>query len=259
MIFSSQFNSIITVDTMGDKSESNNIRLRATRILNLQQYDHQNKEEFVTYIDDLQAPNARQYVLRMLISRPFLGFRVPDEYMWTYPLIEKAYEYQIQNGIRQPFCYLTIRHGLVDSQNDATWHVDGFSMNVTHIPEQNYIWVNKSPTQVIHKSLPFPADFNPFIHNIHSYIQDSIDESDPKTAESIVTLKENSLYVLDPYIIHRRPPNTDNMQRTLVRISFTPIEIEDCNNTPNPLIPTNYMRDGVKAFRDTLIRYIPAK
>lgn len=243
---------------MEDNSEPNNIGLRATRILNLQQYEYPNKEELVTYIDNLQAPDSRQYVLRMLISRPFLGFRVPEEYMWTYPLIEKAYEYQIQNGIRQPFCYLTIRHGLVDSQNDATWHVDGFSMNVTHIPEQNYIWVNKSPTQVIHKSLAFPDDFNPFIHNIHSYIQDSI-ASDLKSVETEITLKENSLYVLDPYIIHRRPPNTDNMQRTLVRISFTPIEIEDCNNTPNPLIPTNYIRDSVKAFRDSLIRYIPAK
>jgi hypothetical protein len=40
-----------------------------------------------------------------------------------------------------------------------------------------------------------------------------------------------------------------------VRLSYTPIEIADSNNTPNPLLPTNYTRDGVKDFRDTLVRY----
>jgi len=34
-------------------------------------------------------------------------------------------------------------------------------------------------------------------------------------------------------------------------VSFTPIEIDDLNNTENHLLPTNYKRDGVK-FRNTL-------
>lgn len=41
----------------------------------------------------------------------------------------------------------------------------------------------------------------------------------------------------------------------MVRISFTPIEIQDKNNTPNPLMEGKdiYNRDGVKEFRNQLI------
>jgi len=52
----------------------------------------------------------------------------------------------------------------------------------------------------------------------------------------------------EPYVIHRRPPNTQGIHRTFVRISFTPIEIMDINNTENPAIQTNYTRDGIKDY-----------
>jgi len=62
--------------------------------------------------------------------------------------------------------------------------------------------------------------------------------------------------MMDPYVVHRRPPISNGVVRTFVRISFTPIEIPDVNNTPNPLIPTqHYITDGVKSFREHLLDY----
>jgi len=186
----------------------------------------------------------------MLIKKPFTEFLIPDNLKWCEPAINYANAYQKINGIKQPFCYLTVRSGIVDSSKDDEWHADGFSMNITHIPEQNYIWADCFPTEVVYDKFKIPNDFNPFKHNIHLFFQDSIGED-----SKIKVLKPNTLYCLDPYVVHRRPPISQGTQRTFVRVSFTPIEIDDKNNTINPLLPTFYSRDGV-GYRNTLSRYI---
>jgi hypothetical protein len=226
----------------------NTIGKRATKILNLKQFGKKNKAELVSK-HFLETPTERQYVLRMLIKKPFTDFLIPDNLKWCEQLINDAYDNQLQNDIRQPFCYLTVRSGVVNTSKDDEWHADGFSMNVTHIPEQNYIWADCFPTEVIYKKFKIPADFNPFRHNIHLLFQDSIGQED-----KIKVLKPNLLYCLDPYVIHRRPPISEGTQRTFVRVSFTPIEIDDINNTINPLLATNYTRDGL-AYRNSLTRY----
>ena len=186
----------------------------------------------------------------MLIKKSFTDFFIPEELKWCEQLINDAYAYQLKNDIRQPFCYLTVRSGIVDSFKDDEWHADGFSMNITHIPEQNYIWADCFPTEFCYIKNKIPNDFSPFKHNIHLFFQESIiaGEKQPKVAKS------NTLYCLDTYVIHRRPPISEGVQRTFVRVSFTPIEIDDINNTINPLLPTNYTRDGL-AYRNSLSRY----
>jgi len=62
------------------------------------------------------------------------------------------------------------------------------------------------------------------------------------------------MYAMDPYMLHRRPPQTEGMVRTFVRISYVPILINDVNNTPNPLLPIECDADGV-ANRNRLIAY----
>lgn len=86
-------------------------------------------------------------------------------------------------------------------------------------------------------------------HNLHDYIQENIDPDKTRSTFS------GHVYALDPYVIHRRPPETAGSRRCFVRLSYTPIEIADRNNTIKPLLPTNYERDGVTEFRDTLKRY----
>lgn len=165
------------------------------------------------------------------------------------PLIYEVHRHQENIGIRQPFCHITVRHGEVTSKKDDEWHVDGFSMNVSHLPEQNYIWVNKYPTEYIERRFDIPEDFNPRKHNIHLFFQDVIED------EEIKTLDEETLYCLDPYIVHRRPEVPKGITRTFVRVSFCPMEIKDINNTQNPLLPREYERDGVETFRENLERY----
>jgi len=225
------------------------IKDRALKALNLEQYKDTNRPEWVGEID-LKLPSERQYILRMLIKRPFGECKLPKELEWCKPMVDKAFNTQLKMGIRQPFCYLTIRNGLVDSETDDEWHVDGFSQTITHLPEQNYIWVDNNPTEFIVKEIDIPYDFDSSKHNIHYFIDDNITENDV-----VKTMNEKTIYCLDPYVIHRRPKLTKGTQRCFIRVSFTPIEIEDCNNTINPLISTNYKRDGVKSFRKNLIQY----
>jgi len=222
---------------------------RGLKALNLKQYNKLNQPLNVGYID-LTPPTERQYVLRCLIKTTFEDLQIPDFLEWTRPLVEKAFEAQALLGIRQPFCYITVRNGIVETKTDDAWHVDGFSLKVTHLPEQNYIWASHTPTEYITKKFNFPADFNPMEHNIHTFFHDNITPDD-----KIKTMKAKTIYGCDPYVVHRRPSTTRGSFRTFVRVSFTPIEINDLNNTLNPLIETNYKRDGIKDFRNNLIKY----
>lgn len=226
---------------------------RALVALNLERYSIPNYPSNGTWCS-LKPPEFEQHVLRMLIKKQYGDFKLPFLLDWIIPMLNVAIKQQASYSIRQPFCHLTVRHGIVQSEADDEWHVDGFSMNITHLPQQSYIWCSNNPTEYVAKSIYFPQDFNPDIHNVHSFIQNKIRDSD-----RIHTMESEAIYCIDPYVIHRRPPNTQDIKRTFVRISFTPIEIMDVNNTDNPFIQTNYTRDGIKDFRDKLSNYCPTK
>jgi hypothetical protein len=228
---------------------SNELRKRAFKALNLEQYSEINKVDDCGDLE-LEVPQKRQYILRMLVKRMFDNeYRLPDELAWIKPLIDITDEHQKLIGVRQPFVYVTIRNGIVDSLTDDEWHVDGFSQTITHLPEQNYLWTNIFPTEYVEKAFDFPDDFDGLVYNIHNFFQNRIKERD------VITMKEKRVYGFDPYIVHRRPKISNGINRCFIRISYTPIEIEDLNNTQNPLLPTNYKRDGVKEMRNRLVNY----
>lgn len=227
------------------------IYTRSINAINLRQFNEYNHYEEICEVE-LLPPENQQYILRMLIKRPFQSFKVPTHIKWTAKLIDEAFRNQESMGIRQPYCYITIRSGLIESINDDVWHTDGFSMNVTHLPEQNYCWSNIYPTEFAITPIKFPDDFSPLEHNIHFYIQDYLNNN----RYLIEGPNINTLCCFDPYVIHRRPSIPIGVQRAFVRISFTPIEIIDDSNTINPLIPMPaYGREGVRDFRDGLKRY----
>lgn len=198
---------------------------------------------------ELNCPYDNQYILRMIVKIAHSDLLLPSELEWTRSLVEEAIANQEVLGIFQPFCYITVRRGLVQSVNDDEWHVDGFSTKITHLPEQNYIISDCYPTEYVEKKFHFPNDFNPLVHNVHLFFQDNIVESDVKVA------KVNHMYACDPYNVHKRQNIPNDVMRTFLRISFTPIEIMDDANTPNPLLPMrDYKRDGVE-IRNQLKRY----
>lgn len=225
-----------------------NLKSRAFSALNLGQYSVDTVPDKIKRVE-LNPPQERQYILRMLIKKPFGGFQIPEEYSWMVPMLEVAVEHQEFIGIRHPFCYLTIRSGEVTSENDDEWHVDGFSLNISHLPEQNYIWSDVCGTEYSEQTFYIPRDFDGRRHNLHKYLGALVDKRFVKKCE------EKVVYGLDPYTVHRRPKECNGVVRTFVRISFTPIEIDDVNNTYNPLLHTAYKRDGVKDFRDGLEEY----
>lgn len=227
----------------------NSIKKRAKKIISLKQFNKKNKPEKICFMD-VKCPYEEQYILRILIKRQNEDFKLPKELDWLKPLLDESIKYQKEKiKINHSFCYITIRHGVVKSKDDDVFHSDGFTMKTNIIPEQNDIWSTIKSTEYIVKKIKFPIDFNPLKHNIHFYFQDIIKEN------KIKKMKEKTLYCLDTYVIHRRPKLIKSIKRTFVRITFSPIEIIDINNTLNPLIETNYKRDGLKDFRDHLIRY----
>ena len=196
----------------------------------------------------------RQYILRMMIRSPESnGLQIPEDLEWLRIAIFCCIGEQLRKDIANPFIYVTVRHGLVTSENDDVWHVDGFSMRTPHIPEQNYVFTSVNGTEVLNQEITLPEDFDPFTHNIHQYFQDCADES----GNNVQVLAPGNIYCIDPYVVHRRPMIPAGTMRTFFRISFIPVEIEDDTCTANPLIPRDkpYNRDGVTSLRDKLKRY----
>lgn len=225
---------------------------RAFTALNLKQYNNLNMPDCLGKME-LDVPNEDYYILRMLIKNSLGEYKIPKELSWVTPLIARSLHHQDSISVAHSFCYLTIRTKA--ARTSDAWHVDGFSTKITHVPEQNYVWVNKDPTLVATRKFKFPDKFNSRKHNIHQFFQERISDDDFEDKGYIYPIEKLNVYCMDPYIIHKRPAYVSE-GRMFIRVSHTPIEINDVNNTLNPLIPTNYTRDGIKDFRNTLERFI---
>lgn len=224
---------------------------RFIRPVNLDQFSEVNKPLCVGSVAPLQFPE--QNILRMLVRSPYSKtMQLTQDTLWLSDLIRQAQEFQKNAiGITHPYTYLTVRTAPPTSEAAYDWHVDGFSMRYTHLPEANYVAVfGEHGTEYAAQAFPFPKDFDPLMHNVHRFFQKRIDMS------CVKTLTPDVLYFMDPYVVHRRTPKTSQQRRCFVRISFTPIEIPDVNNTVNPLISTvHYNYDGIKEFRNNLKDY----
>lgn len=219
------------------------IESRARAALSLDVYRQAARPEFVDHLD-LETPQE-QNVLRMLIQDQLGSILIPDELEWTRSMVEMSYEHQERLGIRQAFTYLTVRVGDKKHATLTDWHVDGFSMRINHLPEQNYIWCDRAPTEYAVMGVNFPSDFDPLRHNVHKYLASHVVYANK--------IESRAVYVLDPYMLHRQPKYEG--RRCFVRVSFTPIEIRDCNNAENPLLPKGHTYDGLKEWRDCLEVY----
>jgi len=197
------------------------------------------------------TPPGDQYILRMPIKTPDTPLTIPDELSWIRPAIERCIDYQKIAFDVHPYIYATSRCGIVRSVTDDEWHVDGFSVRIPHVPEQDYFWCDSYPTEVLRQRFDFPEDFCGLTHNINDYFQDHADESKRES------LHPGMIYCLDPYVVHRRPTVPEDTRRAFFRITFVPIPIRvDSNSTPNPLL--SLPRFGDEDIRTTLRRY-PSK
>lgn len=217
-----------------------NLFIRAVNNLSLSAYQKADRS-IMELPETTVKPPDDQYILRMLVKSPETnGFVIPDELEWLRSTILGTEV--IQNVIRpRPYVYVTVRCGEVRAKTDNEWHVDGFSMRVTHQPETNYIWSDCYPTEVLDQKFVIPGDFDPMKHNLHNYFQKHAKE------ENVRVLRAQNIAIIDPYIVHRRPKVPAGTMRKFFRISHLPIEIEDDTCMQNPLLPK-------KVFNRTDIR-----
>jgi hypothetical protein len=200
---------------------------------------------------DVTPTESRQMVLRMLVKPKYGDWKIPDELFWLKDTLMKLHQIDTKaTGILESNCYVTVRHGIPESQKDDEWHFDGASFRVDTIPERNYILVSHTPTEYKSGKLDIPEDFDPLKHDLFHFAAKQL-----KDAE-ITTIECNRWYLLNPFCLHRRNPNTPQIPRTFIRVSFVDIEIRDVNNTQNSLLPTPaFGRDPVHTFRNKLIKY----
>jgi hypothetical protein len=220
----------------------NTIKENSTQLVDVKNYNKRNEPQLVA-LHNLSCPRKHQYILRMPIMVDGENYKIPYELFWLTEAITDAIEYQRDViGIKHTFCYVTVRHGIVASATDDEWHVDGFSTKISHIPEQNYIICDHTPTEYVTGAVKFSDRFDSNKHNVNEYLESAFED----TEVHIQSIPPNVMTVMDPYILHRRPHCTAGVMRTFARISFVPIEINDINNTQNPELPRTYTNDGVK-------------
>ena len=214
-------------------------------VLNHYEFDGDKRHQGVYHgRAELTCPHATQGVLRMLVRYRDDELQLPEELEWVRPLITATDKVMTDNELVMPFTYVTVRHNFETDHTDEDWHVDGFSMRVSHIPEQNFLWSNTGGTLFAGRAARVAANFDPMKHNINTSVKFIGTGAD-------ISAAPNGVYSFDPYVFHKAPTYTGEV-RTFVRVSYTPIEIDDVNNTPNPLLPRAVTRRGVE-FRNTLI------
>jgi hypothetical protein len=223
------------------------------KIKELTDYSNLDEPELLSEHIPAEIPNAPALmVLRMLVRPKYGQWSIPPELEFLRETIKQLSEYdQARTGIKDSWCYVTVRHGPVVSETDDEWHFDGASFRTDIIPERNYIWTNHSPTEYKTGGLKIPEDFNPIIHNLFSFAEHQLAQ------EPVKAVREKTWYLLSPFCLHRRPKIQDpSRSRTFIRICFTDIEGRDKNNTDNPLLPTPFFgRDPVNTFRKNLKNY----
>lgn len=218
------------------------------KIKALDDYKHLDEPSPVD-LPDIQCPYDRQYVLRMLVRPKYSrGFFIPPSVGWLMETIEQAsWMDRYITGIKDSWCYVTVRHGFVESKTDDEWHFDGVSFRTSLIPERNYVYISSGPIQFKTGSLVFPDGFDPVKYNLFTYAAKHLSN------EKIQETASSGWYLINPFCLHRRNPSTEGTYRTFVRISFTDIEGRDVNNTENVLLKTPaYGRDPVRDFRNNL-------
>ncbi len=155
------------------------------------------------------------------------------------------------NDLYERLVYITIRTCDNNNyyKNVGTWHVDSFqgSRIARHKPDLCYIWSNNCPTEFAIQRYDL-RDFDYSKYNIHSYFRDYTEEN------NIFRCDENSIYMMDPYMVHRAPICDFMYKRIFIRLHTSEVEIEDSTSTINPMLPYIYpVRNDV---RNTLIDYI---
>ncbi len=183
---------------------------------------------------EIKPPEDPVFALRLLIKQPGSSFVVPNTLKFLEEFIRdcSAYQAQFFPVFEERFVYITVRSGPMMPNKEDVFHVDGFQgISVPrHIPEQNYLWASSHPT-LFSLQPYFVENLDPGKHNVHDYFDKATDR------RMVYEGLSKGIYLIDPMHVHARRPLNVGTVRTVVRLTYSPVEIRDDTNTPNPELP----------------------
>jgi hypothetical protein len=175
------------------------------------------------------------------------SWAIPSNLNWLSPVLEKAgcFQHSAFETYLYPYVYITIRHGEQKEYGTEVWHTDGFQGDVKarHVGEISYIWTSDGGTEWGNDQIKVPVDFDPANHNFFSLLDRHVFKSKQQS-------KAGHLYCFDSYCVHRK--QTKPGPRTMIRLTFSNVEIKDPNYTENPFFKLSYSkaepRDAIKNY-----------
>lgn len=165
--------------------------------------------------------------------------RLPSELLPIEEEIKRIlhYDYFVTGANWKKFhCHLTIHNAIVnpgDTQRFPGFHGDGLQggkFKKKLLCEHSYVLSDPQPT-IISMQPFFVAHLNEDKENIFKAFDQQV------RSDSLLGLRPQHLYLIDPYIVHESPKITgkDPILRTFFRLTTTPTELLMPKNTINPM------------------------
>ena len=191
---------------------------------------------------DLSKVQDCPSVLRMPLKLPGdEHFSIPEEFLPILPLLTRLFTYE--RGICSRYlgfaAHITIDNRNVEpgsTQRFPGFHGDdlqGGIFNSKVITAHSYIITSEPATEVCLQ--PF------FVAHLHDTFEKVFDEFDRQARpENTVKVLGSHVYLVDPYNVHRSPVITEPVERTFLRITFSPADMLLPHNTINPMLANRY-------------------
>jgi hypothetical protein len=193
-------------------------------------------DEITTYIPSENLYNEKR-VNHLLVKLPYQKFVFPSficnelKQFLTY-----CYMNAIVNGIPDtPARYMYLTFDNIDvkkgeSQRDSGWHIDGLQGGEVEIKQKScfqYILFNSLPMILANQSFK-TNNININNENIFNNLGKQIKK------ENKYTIKNNTLYFMNPYMAHKGQIAKNNQKRLFVRAYFSYLPITSVKATINP-------------------------
>ncbi len=211
---------------------------------NLSQYLYTRPPIDMGLVEGIEENRCPINVLRMPIKYPKSStwvnngneYLVPQELKNIVPLIERVAEYEkfINKDHDYCFCHITYDFSAVKSgeyHRFPGFHGDGIQgtkLTPKIEVEHSYILTTNPPTEFCLQ--PF------FLKHLDEAKHNYFFEFDQQAKkENVYGSLPNHLYLIDPYMVHRTPQITKDIDRLFIRITYAFSELEHPKNTINPL------------------------
>ncbi len=186
---------------------------------------------------NLNPGDTTRRVNHLLIKNPYSAFKIPDFISKSVSsLIQRCYENAKENKIidlSERYVYLTYDNSVVEKghcQRDSGYHIDGMQGSEVVSKVNNcfqYIWLNNLPTVFCNQKFD-ALRLEPSKHNYFKHFENQVIES------KVFSIEKNSVYFVNPYMIHRASVALYRQKRTFIRIYFSHLPITSVKATINP-------------------------